>query len=68
VCMANLRRYDDRETLERIKRWPGLLIRFRRVRIYSAEHGAFWRGMAKIRSEFQRRMGRRRNNGKVGGQ
>jgi hypothetical protein len=44
VCMANLRRYDDRETLERIKRWPGLLIRFRRVRIYSAEHGAFWRG------------------------
>ena len=39
-----MRRYDDRETLERIKRWPFLVVRFPRVRIYSAEHGAFWRG------------------------
>ena len=38
------RRYANKETLERIKRWPALLSRFPRVRIYSAEHGAFWRG------------------------
>ncbi len=37
-------RYDDTETLERIKRWPSLLKRFPRVRIYSAEHHAYWRG------------------------
>ncbi len=37
-------RYDDRETLERLKRWPKLKGRFPEVRIYSAEHGAFWRG------------------------
>ncbi|WBA79595.1 hypothetical protein [Endozoicomonas sp. GU-1] len=34
----------DRETLERIKRWPGMKNRFPRVRIYSAEWGYFWRG------------------------
>jgi len=39
-----IKRHDDRETLERIKRWPGLVARFPRVRIYSAEWGAFWRG------------------------
>ena len=39
-----IKRRDDRETLERIKRWPGLVARFPRVRIYSAEWGAFWRG------------------------
>ncbi len=38
------RRYADKETLERITRWPSLLSRFPRVRIYSAEHCAFWRG------------------------
>ncbi len=32
------------ETLERIKRWPQLLSRFPSVRIYSAEHDAYWRG------------------------
>jgi len=40
---ANYRRYEDRETLERIKRWPQLIGRFPRVRIYSAEHDAYWR-------------------------
>ena len=38
------KRHDDRETLERIKRWPKLHGRFPFVRIYSAEHSAFWRG------------------------
>ena len=38
-------RYKDRETLERIKRWPLLIKRFPQVRIYSAEHIAFWRGV-----------------------
>ncbi len=38
------RRYADKETLERITRWPSLLSRFPLVRIYSAEHCAFWRG------------------------
>lgn len=38
------RRYEDRETLERIKRWPSLKGRFNFVRIYSAEWGYFWRG------------------------
>ena len=38
------KRQGDRETLERIKRWPSLMNRFPRVRIYSAEHQAFWRG------------------------
>ena len=38
------KRYEDRETLERIKRWPQLSARFPLVRIYSNEHGAFWRG------------------------
>ena len=37
-------RHDDRETLERIKRWPDLCSRFTKVRIYSAEWGLFWRG------------------------
>lgn len=41
------RRYEDRETLERIRRWPHLINRFPRVRIYSAEHGAYWRGTGK---------------------
>lgn len=36
-------RYADRETLERVKRWPNLMKRFYYVRIYSAEHEAFWR-------------------------
>jgi hypothetical protein len=39
-----MKRHEDRETLERIKRWPNLVTRFPRVRIYSAEWGAFWRG------------------------
>ncbi len=38
------KRYTDRETLERIKRWPSLVNRFLRVRIYSAQWGAYWRG------------------------
>lgn len=37
-------RYEDRETLERIKRWPQLKKRFPLVRIYSAEWQAYWRG------------------------
>ena len=37
-------RYGDRETLERVKRWPSLKGRFKLVRIYSAEWGYFWRG------------------------
>ncbi len=37
-------RYDNMETLERVLRWPSLLKRFPRVRIYSAEHHAYWRG------------------------
>lgn len=37
------RRLEGRETLERIARWPSLMARFSRVRIYSAEWGAFWR-------------------------
>ena len=32
------------ETLERLKRWPSTMKRFPRVRIFSAEHGAYWRG------------------------
>ena len=40
----NLKRHNDRETLERIKRWPQMANRFPKVQIYSAEHGAFWRG------------------------
>ena len=39
------KKYADRETLERIKRWPHLIERFPCVRIYSAEHNAFWRGI-----------------------
>jgi hypothetical protein len=39
-----LTRYHDRETLERIKRWPNLLNRFKLVRIYSAQWGAYWLG------------------------
>jgi len=39
-----MKRYSDRETLERIKRWPNLVKRFPRVRIYSAQWGAFWKG------------------------
>ena len=33
------------ETLERLKRWPGLRknVREDRVSIYSGEHGAYWR-------------------------
>lgn len=41
--MMKYKRMKDRETLERLKRWPALLTRFPRVRIYSAEHGAWWR-------------------------
>ena len=37
------KRMKDRETLERLKRWPNLFARFPRVRIYSAEHRAWWR-------------------------
>ena len=40
----NMQRYDDRETLERIKRWPNLATRFQKVRIYSGQWKAFWRG------------------------
>jgi hypothetical protein len=40
----SMKRYEDRETLERLKRWPYLASRFPRVRIYSAEYGAWWRG------------------------
>ena len=42
--MAQLKRLQDRETLARIKRWPHLISRFPKVRIYSAEHAAYWRG------------------------
>lgn len=38
------KRREDRETLERLKRWPSLFGRCKRVRIYSAEHGYYWRG------------------------
>ena len=44
VPYHRLRRFDHGETPERIKRWPGLMRRFPRVRIYSAEHDAYWRG------------------------
>ena len=37
-------RHGDRETLERLKRWPQLKARFPFVRIYSAQWDAFWRG------------------------
>ncbi len=37
------KRLEDRETLERIKRWPNLMKRFSCVRIYSVEWLAFWR-------------------------
>ena len=40
----SMKRYNDRETLERLKRWPHLAIRFPHVRIYSAQWGMFWRG------------------------
>jgi hypothetical protein len=32
------------ETLSRIKRWPSLMMRFKKVRIFSMEHYAYWRG------------------------
>jgi hypothetical protein len=38
------RRHTDRETLERVKRWPDMMKRFPFVRIYSAEWDAYWRG------------------------
>ncbi|MND21774.1 hypothetical protein D3C80_121440 [compost metagenome] len=38
------KKHNDRETLERLKRWPQLRSRFPIVRIYSAEWGYFWRG------------------------
>ena len=38
------RRRMDRETLERIKRWPSMKERFPYVRLYSAEWDAWWRG------------------------
>jgi hypothetical protein len=38
------KRYSDRETLERLKRWPQLMGRFPKVRIYSAQWSAYWRG------------------------
>jgi len=46
------KRYADRETLERIKRWPQLVSRFPHVRIFSAEHSAFWRGEGNGYTEF----------------
>lgn len=42
--MSIYRKYNDRETLERLKRWSQLMSRFPKVRIYSAEHHAYWRG------------------------
>jgi hypothetical protein len=42
--MIMFRKYKDRETRERLKRWPSLFHRFGAVRIYSAEHRAYWRG------------------------
>lgn len=36
-------RPKDYETLERVKRWPGLLKRFTHVCVFSVEHQAFWR-------------------------
>lgn len=36
------RRYDDRETLERLNRWPSLKKRFKYVRIYSGQWSAYW--------------------------
>lgn len=42
--MNSFVKYTDRETLERIKRWPSLKNRFPNVRIYSVEHMAYWRG------------------------
>ncbi len=38
------KKYPDRETLERLKRWTSLFHRFTKVRIYSAEYKLFWRG------------------------
>jgi phosphopantetheinyl transferase (holo-ACP synthase) len=42
--MNRFKKLEDRETLDRIKRWPQLIDRFDKVRIYSAEHRAYWRG------------------------
>ena len=42
--MGKYKRYSNFETLERIKRWPKLMDRFPKVRIYSAEWTAYWRG------------------------
>lgn len=36
-------RPDGLETLERVKRWPTLVKRYKAVRIFSGEHGLFWR-------------------------
>jgi len=38
------KRFENKETLVRIKRWPNLINRFEKVRIFSAEHGYYWRG------------------------
>ena len=40
-----LTRQPDRETPERLRRWPTLLARFPFVRIYSATRRAYWLGM-----------------------
>ncbi len=39
-------RHDTVETLERLKRWPTLVKRFKAVRIFSGQHGLFWRNAA----------------------
>ncbi|MDP2505417.1 hypothetical protein [Oceanobacter sp. 3_MG-2023] len=36
-------RYEDRETLERIQRWPNLAKRFAQVSVRSAACGAYWK-------------------------
>lgn len=37
-------KHPTSESLERVKRWPSLKTRFGKVRIYSCEHQAYWRG------------------------
>ena len=38
------KKQDDRESLERVKRWPSIMNKLLFVRIYSREHKAYWRG------------------------
>jgi hypothetical protein len=42
--MKTFKRLEDRETLDRIKRWPSLRKRFKKVRIYSGQWQSYWRG------------------------